>query len=74
MMLLLIPLISQIPKITVDTSMEGFLRNEDTALINYNAFRDQFGRDEVIIIAINPPNVFNQGFLKKLKRLTDENR
>jgi len=67
MLALLIPLISQIPKITMDTSMEGFLHDEDPALITYNAFRDQFGRDEVIIIAINPPNVFNLDFLKKLK-------
>ena len=67
MMLLLIPLISQIPNITMDTSMEGFLHDEDPARVSYNAFRDQFGRDEVIIIAINPPNVFNRNFLKKLK-------
>jgi predicted RND superfamily exporter protein len=72
MLVFLVPLISQIPKITVDTSMEGFLHDEDPALITYNDFRDQFGRDEVIIIAINPPNVFNQDFLKKLKAFHED--
>jgi predicted RND superfamily exporter protein len=43
--------VSQIPKIQIDTSTEGFLHDSDPALVAYNAFRDQFGRDEVIIIA-----------------------
>ena len=67
MLALLIPLISQIPKITMDTSMEGFLHDEDPARQAYNNFRDQFGRDEVVIIAINPSNVFDKQFLKRLK-------
>ena len=45
-------LLSQIPKITIDTSTEGFLHETDLALMTYNEFRDQFGRDEVIIVAI----------------------
>lgn len=64
--------VSQIPKITVDTSTEGFLRKNDPAIVDYNAFRDQFGRDELIIIAIRSPNVFTQPFLKKLRRLHEE--
>ena len=61
-------LIVQIPKITIDTSTEGFLHEDDPALLAYNAFRDQFGRDEVIIIAIKPEEVFDHRFLKKLKK------
>jgi uncharacterized protein len=62
-------LLSQLPKITIDTSTEGFLHARDPALITYEAFREQFGRDEMIIIAVEPPDVFALPFLKKLKRL-----
>ena len=72
MMALIIVLISQISKITVDTSMEGFLHEKDPTLLSYNAFRDQFGRDEVVIIAINPPDIFNRTFLKKLKAFHED--
>ena len=65
-------IVSQIPKITIDTSMEGFLHEDDPAMLAYNAFRDQFGRDEVVIVALNPPNVFDLRFLKTLASLHDE--
>ncbi|MGD8763692.1 MAG: efflux RND transporter permease subunit [Desulfobacteraceae bacterium] len=65
-------LVSQIPKIRIDTSTEGFLHDDDPALLAYNAFRDQFGRDEVIIIALKPPNIFHQEFLAKVKALHDD--
>ena len=68
--------ISQVPKITLDTSTEGFLRNDDPALLAYNEFRDQFGRDEVIIVAVESEVVFDPVFLKKLEALhidLDEN-
>jgi len=60
---------SQIPKITVDTSMEGFLHEDDPAMLAYNAFRDQFGRDEVVIVALQPPDVFDLKFLNTLASL-----
>ena len=70
--LVIAALVSQIPKITIDTSTEGFLHKTDPALVAYNQFRDQFGRDEVIIIAIRPPAVFDMAFLEKLRRLHEE--
>ena len=72
MLLFTAAIISQIPKITVDTSMEGFLHEDDPAMLAYNAFRDQFGRDEVVIVALKPTNVFNLQFLKTLAALHDE--
>ncbi len=62
-------LLSQLPRVSIDTSTEGFLHAKDPALVAYNAFRDQFGRDEVIIVAIQPENVFDMNFLRTLKRL-----
>ena len=65
-------LISQVPKITIDTSTEGFLHEDDPALQTYNSFRDQFGRDEMIIVAIKAPDIFSLNFLNKLKQLHND--
>ena len=45
-------LISQVPSVTIDTTSEALLHKDDPSLIEYNRFRDQFGREEIIIIAI----------------------
>jgi len=63
---------SQMPKLTTATSNESFLHSDDPILLAYNDFRDQFGRDELIIIAIQPPDVFDLKFLKKLKALHED--
>ena len=63
---------TQLPKRTVDTSTEGFLHKNDPALKTYEKFRDQFGRDEMVIIALKPADVFNSDFLKKVKALQSE--
>ncbi|MGD9188940.1 MAG: efflux RND transporter permease subunit [Desulfobacteraceae bacterium] len=62
-------LFSQLPKVKLDTSMEGFLHPDDPALLTYNQFRDQFGRDEVIIVAIESDKIFDFQFLNTLKSL-----
>jgi len=72
MLVLMVSMISQIPKITLDTSTEGFLHTDDPELLAYNAFRDQFGRDEVIIIAIEAADIFSQRFLRKIQKLHEE--
>jgi len=72
MLMLLIVLLSQLPSLRMDTSTEGFLRDDDPVLQQYNDFREQFGRDEVVIIAVSAPDVFELGFLQKLKDLHEE--
>ncbi len=72
MTIVIAALFSQLPKITIDTSTEGFLREDDQKLIDYNMFRDQFGRDELIIVAIKTRDVFDIDFLNKLKSLHNE--
>ena len=72
MVVFIVSLVSQLPKLTVDTSTEGFLHDTDPALLTYNAFKDQFGRDEVIVVALKPKAVFDFAFLKTLKRLHEE--
>ena len=60
-------LVYQIPSIVIDTSSEAMLHDNDPSLLEYNRFRDQFGRAELIIIAIQAPEIFNARFLVKLK-------
>jgi predicted RND superfamily exporter protein len=65
-------LVYQIPSIIIDTSSEAMLHENDPSLIKYNRFRDQFGRAELIIIAIQAPDIFNARFLAKLQAFHSE--
>ena len=64
--------ISHVPQIKMDTSTEGFMHDDDPVLLTYNAFRDQFGRDERIVLAIENENIFSIDFLTQLKSLHKE--
>jgi len=69
-----IALASQMRFLTVDTSTEGFLHKSDPLRIEYDKFREQFGRDEKILLAIQSDNIFDYKFLKKLEKLHKELR
>ncbi len=63
---------SRLPNSTFDMSTEGFLHEDDPSIVRYNEFRDQFGRDEMIVLMIETENVFELGFLEKLKAFHEE--
>ncbi len=65
-------LLSNLPRITIDTSNEGFLRADDPILLDYNRFREQFGREEVVLIALRPANLFAPDFLGKLRQFHND--
>ena len=65
-------LASNLPNITFDTSTEGFLYKDDPQILAYNDFRNQFGRDEKIIIAIKTKDVFEPSFLRTLFALHED--
>ncbi|XCN74573.1 MAG: efflux RND transporter permease subunit [Candidatus Electrothrix aestuarii] len=67
-------LLSQLPKLTLDTSTEGFLHEQDPALLAYNDFRDQFGNTEMVIVAVKGKDIFAPEFLQKLKKMHVELR
>ncbi len=67
-------LLSQLPNLTLDTSTEGFLHETDPALLDYNAFRDQFGNTEMVIVAVKNKDLFAPEFLEKFKNLHTELR
>ena len=71
-LLMLIFPILHAPQIQFDTSTEGFMHEKDPVLLTYNKFREQFGRDERVAIAIKSDHIFTLDFLKKLKTLHEE--
>ena len=66
---LLAVMISNVPKITLDTTTEGFLHKSDPVRVMYDHFQDQFGHDEKIVVAIQSSDIFEEKNLKKLKSL-----
>jgi len=64
--------ISHLPQIKMDTSTEGFMHNDDPVLLQYNAFRAEFGRDERIAVAIKSDKIFTLEFINTLKALHEE--
>lgn len=65
-------LFAQLPNLSVDTSNEAFFPDDDKALIDYEQFREQFGKDESFVVAIETPDAFSDAFLRKLQRFHSE--
>jgi len=61
-----------LPQLEADNSTESFLRRNDLARVDYDRFREQFGQDERIVLAIRPPEVFDLAFLNRLRALHQE--
>ncbi len=72
MLFVTLSLIYHLPQIKIDTSTEGFLHKDDPARIAYDSFREQFGRDEKIIIAIKSDGIFTPSNLQRLRDLHHE--
>ncbi len=62
-------LLAQLPKLTVDNSPEALLLDDDPAVVEYDAFRDQFGREDRLIVMVRTPDPFAPAFLEKLRTL-----
>lgn len=63
---------TQLPNIELRVSTDEFLRETDPARVSYMKFLERFGRDDIIVIAIEPREVFNFEFLEKLRKLHRE--
>lgn len=59
---------TQLTKVYFDTSTEGFLSPNHPSIIEYNEFRDVFGRDELLVVGVDMPE-FSQAFFKKFDAL-----
>lgn len=65
-------LTSQLPKLLIDTSTESFFHKTDPILVDYEKFKSQFGCDELVVVALEPAEIFDRAFLKKLNRLHED--
>ena len=72
MLLVVVFLAFHFPSIQFDTSTESFFEKDDPTLLEYDAFREQFGRDEIVLALIHPKDVFEITFLEKLKAFHQE--
>ena len=66
-LLLTAGLASFIPQMEVKMASEDFLFEDDPVRAVYDAFRHDFGQDQVTIVAISPPEIFDLRFLEKLE-------
>ena len=60
---------SQLSGLRVETSVENFLRAGHPTRVAYESFRDQYGRDEFVALAVEPRAVFDLEFLAELRAL-----
>lgn len=65
-------LASGMARLTIDTSNEAFLHPDDPVLLQYSAFKDQFGREDMIVVAIEPQDLFTRETLGRIKSLHDD--
>jgi len=59
---------SQLPKLSIATSVESMFTRDDPILTDYQQFRNHFGRDENIVLLISSPDIFSLQFLATLKQ------
>lgn len=57
-----------IPKLDINTTLEATFTETDEALLTFQTFRDQFGRDDSIVLLVKSPDIFDAGFLSKFKQ------
>jgi predicted RND superfamily exporter protein len=71
-LVLLTWMVSLLPLLQVENSGQSYLNRNDPTSVRYDAFLEQFGQDEQILIAITPPDVFAPAFLEGLRDLHAE--
>jgi len=70
--LLTLCLVVWLPRLTLDTSAQSFLRADDPVRVTFDAFNRQFQRNGRIMIALEPKEIFDLGFLGMLRSLHRE--
>ena len=63
-------LAASIPRLTIDTSADGFIVERDPARVLYEEFRQEFGTDALTLIVIEADDVFRPDVLAAVRRIT----
>jgi predicted RND superfamily exporter protein len=64
--------VTQLPKLSIATSVESMFTRHDQILTDYQRFRSQFGQDEEIVLLISSPDIFSLEFLATLKQFHED--
>ena len=64
--------LTQLPKLSIATSVESMFTRHDQILTDYQRFRSQFGQDEEIVLLISAPDIFSLEFLTTLKQFHED--
>ena len=62
-------LATQLTGVTYDTSLESFLHQEDPLRLRYEEFRREFGRDDLVLVSVQAPDIFSIATLERLRAL-----
>lgn len=64
-LLLLLVSVWQLQYLVVDTTTEGFLKKDDPAILVFNDFKAEFGRDEQFTVALETDQLFTPGVMQQ---------
>jgi len=64
--------VTALPRLHMDNSIEAFLHPEDPVVVALESFRERYGRDDWIIVAIRTPDVFSATSLERLRALHED--
>lgn len=62
----------QVRDIEINASTEEMLHENDPHLIAYNHFKEQFGKSDPILVMVEAPDLFNDTFIQRLKKLHED--
>jgi len=61
--------VAPLSSLRLETSLVNMFHQDDPARVAYEAFQEEFGKDDLLLILLRPPDVFEPGFLRELKTL-----
>jgi predicted RND superfamily exporter protein len=61
-----------VPRLSIVTTLESSFSTRNRAIQDYQKFRDQFGRDEQIILLVKSEDIFSPEFLVRFKQFHED--
>ncbi|MHC4165030.1 MAG: efflux RND transporter permease subunit, partial [Planctomycetota bacterium] len=63
---------TQLTGVVYDSSLESFLHKDDPLRLRYEDFRREFGRDDLVLVSVEAPDIFSTETLERLRALHRE--
>jgi predicted RND superfamily exporter protein len=61
-----------LPRLSIVTTLESSFSTRNQSIQDYQKFRDQFGRDEQIILLVKSEDIFSPDFLARLRQFHED--